>query len=638
MRQIAFFTTEWNYELIGETLSGVLSYLEQNPDTVVRVFDSYSIDEKLLRDLGGYEIFRLADLKLYDGAIVQTHQIVLRDEADKLGRALRAEGVPTVTIGAPLENFPQVKTDDYSAFHQLTLHLIQDHGARSFWFVKGAEQYDTDLNSEARSRRYGFQNACREMGIPAGNIRFLDGNWKPDTGEQAARMFAESENRPDALVFANDDMALGALGTLRDLGIRVPEDVIVTGFDGIFSASLCTPRLATVERNFADVGFRAMEVLRDVMDGKEVPAVTYNQMRYSLAGTCGCAEESGVETTRIKNRFYRQTRYLRQFYQTQDKLATSLFSAESLEDVMDTVEEHAGIFSDGDLRVYLDERYFRFMSEEDSMKEEDWEQIQQYSGRFMLVADSRRRIARNTDRRVVSIADLQNDLEEFAGQNLPANQRLIRYITLRHGRIILGVMMLRGTSMATEMNLHESIVNEVVLSMKTIRQNMSLNRLNERLNELYVTDSLTGLYNRFGMERFGEPLFRRLTDAGREVEIIFLDVDDMKGINDRYGHEAGDESLRMTADVLRRLSRPGDFLMRYGGDEFVAVGEYAEKDLAGEVRAALEEVKKSRNAPFDLSLSAGRIIHQPGQKADLFSCMQEADWKMYENKKNKKQR
>jgi hypothetical protein len=113
MRQIALFTTDWNYELVGETLRGVSAYLRLHPEVNVRVFDCFSIDEEDLEDLSLYEIYQLADLDQYDGAIVQTHQIVVEDVARRLERRLKAKGIPSVTVGVPLGEMPQVRSNDH---------------------------------------------------------------------------------------------------------------------------------------------------------------------------------------------------------------------------------------------------------------------------------------------------------------------------------------------------------------------------------------------------------------------------------------------------------------------------------------------------------------------------------------------
>ncbi len=632
MRQIALFTTDWNYELVGETLRGIAQFLELHPDVCVRVFDCFGMDESAIADRQVYEIYRLVDWEHYDGAIVQTHQIVLREEADRIGQSLRSRGIPAVTLGIPLGGFPQVKSDDYKVFRHITNHLIQRHGVRKLWFLKGPEEFDKGEDSEARQRRYGFTDACRNAGIPEENLRYLPGNWQKDSGERAARIILESGERPEALVCANDDMALGAVSILQKSGVAVPGEIRVTGFDGIFSSSLCSPRLATVDRNFQGVGFKAMETLMSIIDGNPVPPVNYNDFREALTGTCGCRGNVDAEIIRIKDRFYWQTRFLREFYVTQDKIAGAFFSAESLEDVMSATEKYASIFGGSSVRIYLDAPYYRSLKGREEPGDEELMAAGHYSGSFVLVADSRRGIAREAEHLHVLSGDSQGRIQDSRSDQ----ERLIQYYPIRYGRIMAGALVLEGLSVAAEMNLHESIVNELALSMETIRQHQHLLRLNEKLNILYAKDQLTDLYNRFGLDRFGGPLFERLKSEGKTVSFLFLDIDDMKGINDRHGHDAGDEALRAAAEALRRVCRPGDYMMRYGGDEFVAFGPERNEDPKAAVDQTLAKICEERKISFGLHLSVGLYQCPPDSAQDLKSCLKSADARMYDIKKNKK--
>ena len=627
MRQIAFFTADWNYELVGETLRGVEAYLKEHPDVRVRVFDCFGLDKDNIEDRYIYEIYGLADFSRYDGAIIQTHQIVLKDIPEELAKRVRESGIPALSIGTGLGELPQIRTDDYAAFRQIVSHLAEKHGARKLWFLQGLEQYDR--RGEAIQRRLGFRDACRDCGIPEENIRYLEGTWKADAGEAAARAILEADEKPDALVCANDDMALGAMSVLRDAGIRVPEEVIVTGFDGIFSAKLCSPGLATMDRNFSDVGYLAMKTVMAMIDGQAQPSETFNHMRESLAGTCGCCRDEQAEVIRIKDRFFRQTQFLRRFYLTQDKFSTAAFAAGEPEDVMGALEKHRAIFGEGDFRIYLDEDYYNnMMSEGEGARDlEDG----QFSRRFVLAADSQRPVAWDGNHQRISAGGTQLREPEGDGQS----SRMTIYYPLSFGKIMIGVLILNGLSASAEMNLHESIINMIVLSLENIRQRKIMNRLNRKLNNLYVTDQLTGLNNRFGIERFGQPLFDRLKEEGREIRFLFLDIDDMKGINDRYGHETGDTAIRAAADILRKLCRPGDFLMRYGGDEFIAIGPV---DSGDPEKMAQEELRRmEKSLPCPLGISVGTYIRKPGSTLGLDDCLKAADTRMYEIKNMKKQ-
>ena len=418
----------------------------------------------------------------------------------------------------------------------------------------------------------------------------------------------------------------GAMLVLRDGGISVPGEILVTGYDGIFSSSLCTPRLATVDRNFNELGYRAMELILRMAEGEEAPPVTLSPVRPGLVGSCGCRGDEERHIARIKDRFFLQTAFLHRFYLRQDKMTADLFAANSLRDVMSAVERYSDIFGVDGLRIYLDEKYYEGMISAAQGEAADLP-VEHYSGRFVLTADSQAGSSGVHQEEVVPVGETQRK---------DAESPMTVYYPLRYGKIMVGILMLKGASEAAEMNLHESIINLIVLTMETVRQRKITNRLNQQMSRLYVTDQLTGLYNRFGLARVGEPLFRQLAEEGRPVCFLFLDIDDMKNINDRYGHDNGDAALRGAADLMRRISEPGGFLMRYGGDEFVAFGPTGSLHTE---RLPAEEKRFNEQAglPFRLNLSVGEYVRTPGADMTLEECLNLADKEMYRTKKQKKQ-
>ena len=177
--------------------------------------------------------------------------------------------------------------------------------------------------------------------------------------------------------------------------------------------------------------------------------------------------------------------------------------------------------------------------------------------------------------------------------------------------------------------------------MRSIRYSIERHRLQQNLQNLSLIDDLTGLYNRRGFLALAEQHLRMIQRKGAAL-LIYLDLDDLKLINDSYGHLEGNRALIVTANVLRACFRQSDILARLGGDEFCVLMTDAGQDSALQVRKRLQHRVDFINAlsswRFRLSLSVGiadvPVVHQPS----LDQLLRVADKHMYEEKKDKQLR
>lgn len=155
----------------------------------------------------------------------------------------------------------------------------------------------------------------------------------------------------------------------------------------------------------------------------------------------------------------------------------------------------------------------------------------------------------------------------------------------------------------------------------------------EALKQASQTDMLTGLYNRSS----AEARIRRILDQSSQDQnhaLLLLDLDDFKGINDTYGHQAGDQAIREVADKLRSLFRKSDVLGRWGGDEFlVLVRDIADSNTLEEERRQLSTFRVGAGAA--LSTGFGFYPREAGNFYDLFAI---ADQRLYLAKKKKGKR
>ena len=153
------------------------------------------------------------------------------------------------------------------------------------------------------------------------------------------------------------------------------------------------------------------------------------------------------------------------------------------------------------------------------------------------------------------------------------------------------------------------------------------------------TDPLTGLYNRRAFLEELERHIERLEREGEPGTLMFLDLDYFKQLNDRHGHEAGDEALVIVAGLLRRTVRPTDLVARLGGDEFAVWLDGADHLTAAERAEALREegppalahLAEDQEAP--LTMSIGIATRRPGSGEEIDAVLRRADLAMYEVKR-----
>lgn len=165
-------------------------------------------------------------------------------------------------------------------------------------------------------------------------------------------------------------------------------------------------------------------------------------------------------------------------------------------------------------------------------------------------------------------------------------------------------------------------------------------KIEEKLYAMSLTDELTGLHNRRGFFTLAE---HRLKIAKREkcgLLLLYADLDNLKEINDTFGHEEGDRLLKNTADILKSTYRESDIIVRIGGDEFVVFPVGTTKDHVEIIISRLQKNIENFNAKRDqrnkLSLSVGISAYDPESVTTVDGLLAEADRLMYEHKIRKK--
>jgi diguanylate cyclase (GGDEF)-like protein len=167
-----------------------------------------------------------------------------------------------------------------------------------------------------------------------------------------------------------------------------------------------------------------------------------------------------------------------------------------------------------------------------------------------------------------------------------------------------------------------------------------INGMETEIHGLSLSDELTGLYNLRGFRLLADQALRLAQRANLPFSVLFIDLDNLKQINDSMGHTAGSVFLTETAEILRATFRETDVLGRIGGDEFAVAGQFSHAAISFAVKR-LEERCAKRNAEagrrIALSFSVGHVTTVEAHKETLDVLLAKADQVMYEAKRSKKE-
>lgn len=622
MYRIAFFTVDWNYELVESTLHGLKQYVDEHKNVSLSIFDCFGKDLDNHKDRSEYAIFSLPDLKSFDGLLIQANQIVLQRVREELENRIAESGVPAVSIGCPMAGCSMIHIDDRNAQYAMADHVIREHQAHKLVYIAG-NLYNN--SPEGHERLQGFRDACRDNGIPEKNIQVIECTWRTSDGIKVGRDWLNSGKAlPDAFISANDEMALGLMEALQEQGVRIPEDVIVTGYDNLSSTELSSPRLSTAWGDNRQLNYDAMDLLIRKINGKATEQDIVFPYSIICSESCGCQENA--KAGKVRERYFQQTRFLKTFYNLQGQMAQDLFEANNLVDLAETVSKNRKIFGCEDIFLCINDYYF------DNFEKSQWEQDSETFGQEMVLAIRRR----SSNPHDTGTDYIRFPTKELLPDGMMNQERFLIFYPLHYNTYSIGYIALDGISEAAKMNLHESIFNFLEIAIENVRKKELLRQFNETLDELYVHDSLTGLFNRFGLNRFGQEVFNWLMERDGGAQVLFTDMDDMKMINDQYGHNMGDEALKASAAILTECCDPEDFIMRYGGDEFVVIAGIDETDLADRILAQAEEYNRKAGMPFELGFSIGTVRVDTSDGKTMDDCIKEADSIMYNVKTARK--
>ncbi len=630
-KNIAVLMTSMDTTDQSDIMRGIEEWAKYNGCNVAVFLWFTGAFEKEKHNLGEINIVNLPDLNLFDGVIVIANAMHLEYNKNKIEKLLLKVKVPIVCVGFSLRDYPSVFMDGYEGMRALVEHIVKDHGKRKIHFVKGIEG-----NADADSRYQAYLDVLTENKIPIVPERISQGDFYITGGALAAKEILSSPlTFPEAIICANDTMAITIADILMDRGHRIPEDVIVAGYDCSLEGQVHSPKITSVRTRSKELGEAACKVLLDKINGKEVKDCTYLADELIVNESCGCQSKSFSQEQEYRIGALGMENERRKLLHQMIMLEKHIIEGNTFEEWKDCIKEFIKAINPPEFYVCANEGFVEDIFELGMMEQEDMsiEERLAYSRNVDVIIAYQNGVFKNHSsfESKQAFDDLFHDTE---------SGKLYIFSPLHYLERNFGYFVFVDSSFTVGNQLYVSWLINMGDAIENIRKQSMLRNAMKRLDDMYIRDSLTGVYNRFGMERYFMELKKKCLMTNTGMQISFVDVDGLKKINDKCGHEEGDLIIKTAAKILQKKAGKS-YVIRYGGDEFVIMGmAKSEQEVEKYWQSVDEEITKyntKHKKLADLSISYGYDVFKIDVNTFLEDCIRVTDKKMYIDKNRKKQ-
>ncbi len=323
-----------------------------NIDTVV-ISNIYNPDKSvfMLDCRKENNIYDLVDTSDFDGFILIAEAIINTDLQKRIRTMLeKRPEIPVVVVGAPgedlmLDRFEVINTDDAADIEDITDHLIEKHGCTDIDILTGRP--DTEVSS---LRVEGYRRSLEKHGITYDENKVITGDFWVTSGKALAEQYVSGERKmPEALICANDYMAYGLLDEFSEKNIKIPDAMLVVGYEYILQRSHHYPVLSTYRRNRSDLGSEAVNILWAKISHHTFKPSSSLKGKLITGDSCGCGichEEYRTELNEEKSE------QLYRFFNLFSDFAERLTVCTSMSDYVSTLSNFTYMVRDLDA-MYL---------------------------------------------------------------------------------------------------------------------------------------------------------------------------------------------------------------------------------------------------------------------------------------------
>lgn len=521
-------------------------------DIDVCVFAMYQkYQDSMQREAGDASIFDIINYSKFDAVVVMADSIQTPGLVEKIEERLIGYGGKVLFVEGENSRFPNEIQDNYHPIKKVISHLIEDHNLTDIAFLTGKSWHP-----HAKKRLQAFLDCMKDHGLEVPPERVFYGDFWYTSGESVAERITKKNSKlPQAVACANDAMALGLAKSLVSKGYKIPEDIVIVGFDSNDEGKHAPVPLTSADIPIFDFGSHCAGDIISMLNGGE-PTEFVSDSEMFIGCTCGCNGESIVPQFPLREEWDTQLSESG-IYSVFNHMTEDVVNQTSFTSLVNTIYSYAyqiRPFEGFSLCVNTDwqKNYINFTED----------MIQVIRCGSTGVKDSV-----NFDvkfNRELMLTDLYEE------RNKPC---VFYFLPFTYDDRVYGFTAVSYTDpMMCIDDTFRAYCRRCMIGFEVLRRSSETVADNNTIRDGLVKDNLTGLYNYQGLLSEGSYLVSKMRNKGCYLSALALDVKDLTSINEQFGRSAGDKAIVSAASIIESVFRDNDSICScLGNGEFIAL-------------------------------------------------------------------
>lgn len=567
---------------------------------------------------GSSAVYKLIPYDKLAAVIIFPNIMYNTEMIDEIITTCNEKEIPVISLDKVTEGCYSFLFNNSEIFEELCRHVIEDHGARKIYMMAG---FKDNVYSEERIE--AFRRALERNNIPFEQDNVGYGCfWEQPTLDIMKKWFIEDKREiPDAIICANDFMAITTSAFLQRLGVRIPEDCIVTGFDGIKQTEYLPPKITTCKQDFDKMGSLIIDVLNKILNGEEVERSYFVDFNIIKSQSCGCKK---VTYDNVGHSIQALINSLRLSDERQKMITNTQASIPNIADINYIPRILMNKFRFNTCVFALNEMIF---------SPPDFGNA--YRGKYCFSEN-------------INVIFHRYDKIEYEQCKILLERLLPRYDLITEQTnptivccanftdLVMGYCVFQVDIDIDEYEKIHTIMGTIGAVLGNFHSRIQIKSINYELQKISQRDFMTGLFNRRGFYDNMEKILNDAKYIGSNMVIISADLDELKYINDTFGHNEGDNAITTVGKALISSSLHNEICARFGGDEFCAAliipdnnAVEAFESFKSRFIYFLSDYNLRSDKPYKVKASIGYSCCMIGPDFDIDKMIDLADEQMY---------